>query len=176
MPGCYCNDSGGGDDESGNPDDYEKSPAGSIVPKSPTKIDYMNGELTWNASENASRYKVVINGVTLTVTEECRVKVKLLDGNDFIIRVTALSADGTESSPAIYFKKTPPKPIVPSNLSIVAMDGRTYVSFEKEEGANGFEVLVDGEVKRSFDGNSAEITELLEGKTNSEIEIRLRMN
>jgi hypothetical protein len=164
------NGDGGTDpEEPGNGDGGKK-------PEMPSALVYADGVLTWDPSEGAAFYVVTANGVKVAVTDECRAEVVLIEGYNFAaggynfkIEVAAVSASGATSGAGMLLLSLPLP--VPQNIIILTLAGRTYISFEYDLRATGFELLLDGVPAGYFEGNFADITDCLHGNENVVITI-----
>lgn len=153
--------------------------AGKIA--APANIQVENNLLSWNAVENATGYKVVLNGVIAAdgITATTLDLAELLySTGDYIIKIKAIGNNELyiDSEYSALKTFTYQKELsAPENLAVTAENGDVIASWDEVKYADTYIVSVDG-VESTASTNSLNITEKVAEVDDYSVSVRAAQN
>lgn len=114
-------------------------------------------KVDWGASNAATSYEVLFNGVTYSVTGTSRTFTGLTPNKTYTCAVRAKNADGYSAYCATRTFTTTPNP--PANANVTTDEGSVTISWSPVSGATSYDVILNGTTYRVTD-TSKKFTDL----------------
>lgn len=142
----------------------------------PTNLGVIEGDdgycLTFENVPGNNGYEIVIDGVsTYAEKDENVVKLSVIAGTEFVVKIRTLSSDASFSSEffettLVVGKRLP----APENV-VVSKD--KVLAFDKVDGAVSYDVVINGvNVERGMTENTLDLSDVLTSPTTYEINVR----